>query len=237
MDPRCSSALTTSRAQAASSTIQNTTTPPPLSPINSPTISNDGDYSGVPYGAEVSEGEFAITRVMFIGTSVLLHITDDPSDLSDVADLADASALEDLLGDPSNVLTHEQPMAADESPPPQPNPTHVGDHADTMDNSTASAVDVEQFPFGMPGAPIPGRAQDPSEYESQAMLMGSPWAPFQSQLEWEVARWAKLRGGTSTAVSELLAIPGVRAFDLLYGVSNSVVIGHRRAWPVISDGE
>lgn len=35
------------------------------------------------------------------------------------------------------------------------------------------------------------------------------WAPFSTQLEWEVARWAKLRGPSSTALSELLQINGV----------------------------
>lgn len=35
------------------------------------------------------------------------------------------------------------------------------------------------------------------------------WAPFSSRMEWEVARWAKLRGPGSTAFSELLGIDGV----------------------------
>ncbi|KAJ7190265.1 hypothetical protein GGX14DRAFT_538049 [Mycena pura] len=35
------------------------------------------------------------------------------------------------------------------------------------------------------------------------------WGPFRSQLDWEVARWAKLRGSTSTALTDLLDIPGV----------------------------
>ena len=38
---------------------------------------------------------------------------------------------------------------------------------------------------------------------------GHIWAPFRSKLDWEFARWAKLRGPTSTAVSELLAIDEV----------------------------
>ena len=37
----------------------------------------------------------------------------------------------------------------------------------------------------------------------------SEWAPFSTRLEWEVARWAKLRGPSSTALSELLQINGV----------------------------
>ncbi|KAH6901475.1 hypothetical protein BKA70DRAFT_1388344 [Coprinopsis sp. MPI-PUGE-AT-0042] len=35
------------------------------------------------------------------------------------------------------------------------------------------------------------------------------YAPFESQIDWEVARWAKLRGPSSTAFSELMAIEGV----------------------------
>ncbi|KAH9830938.1 uncharacterized protein C8Q71DRAFT_883208 [Rhodofomes roseus] len=38
----------------------------------------------------------------------------------------------------------------------------------------------------------------------------NPYAPFASRLDWEMARWAKLRGSGSTAFSNLLAIPEVR---------------------------
>ena len=48
---------------------------------------------------------------------------------------------------------------------------------------------------------------------SHALGMGddpvSEWAPFSSRTEWELARWAKLRGPSSTALSELLDIDGV----------------------------
>lgn len=40
----------------------------------------------------------------------------------------------------------------------------------------------------------------------------NPYHPFNSQIEWEVARWAKLRGATSTAFSDLLSIDGVSFF-------------------------
>lgn len=36
------------------------------------------------------------------------------------------------------------------------------------------------------------------------------WAPFSTRMDWEVARWAKLRGPSSTALSELLKVDGVR---------------------------
>ncbi|KAL0957479.1 hypothetical protein HGRIS_001272 [Hohenbuehelia grisea] len=35
------------------------------------------------------------------------------------------------------------------------------------------------------------------------------YAPFASQIDWEIARWAKLRGPGSTALTELLKIPEV----------------------------
>ncbi|KAG2126251.1 uncharacterized protein EDB93DRAFT_1323762 [Suillus bovinus] len=37
----------------------------------------------------------------------------------------------------------------------------------------------------------------------------NPYHPFNSQIEWEVARWAKVRGATSTAFTDLLSIDGV----------------------------
>ncbi|KAF9790566.1 hypothetical protein BJ322DRAFT_999138 [Thelephora terrestris] len=39
--------------------------------------------------------------------------------------------------------------------------------------------------------------------------MPSEWAPFSTRMDWEVAHWAKLRGPSSTALSELLGINGL----------------------------
>jgi len=43
----------------------------------------------------------------------------------------------------------------------------------------------------------------------------NPYAPFTSKKDWEIARWAKLRGPGSTAFSELIGIEGVRHHSLL----------------------
>jgi hypothetical protein len=40
----------------------------------------------------------------------------------------------------------------------------------------------------------------------------NPYHPFNSQIEWEVARWAKVHGATSTAFTDLLSIDGVSSF-------------------------
>ena len=40
-------------------------------------------------------------------------------------------------------------------------------------------------------------------------LEANPFAPFLSQMDWEIARWAKLRGPGSTAFSKPISIDGV----------------------------
>jgi hypothetical protein len=44
------------------------------------------------------------------------------------------------------------------------------------------------------------------------------YAPFKSKIDWEIAKWAKLRGPGSTAFSDLLAINGVS--NLLFMTQN-----------------
>ena len=38
----------------------------------------------------------------------------------------------------------------------------------------------------------------------------NPYAPFVSKMDWEIGKWAKLRGPSSTSFTELMAIDGVR---------------------------
>ena len=48
--------------------------------------------------------------------------------------------------------------------------------------------------------------------EAYTQMIGdvdNPFAPFSSKMEWELARWAKLRGPSSTAFTELVKIEGV----------------------------
>ncbi|KAJ7181984.1 hypothetical protein C8R46DRAFT_1313743 [Mycena filopes] len=48
----------------------------------------------------------------------------------------------------------------------------------------------------------------------------NPYAPFKSKVDWEVAKWAKVRGAGSTAFTDLLNIDGVcESLDLSYGTS------------------
>jgi hypothetical protein len=205
-DPRCRSALRTSRVPAAtSSSIQRPTTPPPLNQNEAVTedpISEDGEYRGHAYG---TEGTFTIRRGAFSRKWILHIITDNTGDLNRMS-----------IEPPGPADLEDLGLTDDETPVERLPQTEVGDQADASDSESASTVIVEHFPFGEPGAPVPGRAQGPSAFDSQeAGFTDSPWAPFRSQLDWDVACWAKLRGPTSTALSELLAIPGVCASILV----------------------
>ncbi|KAG2096645.1 hypothetical protein BD769DRAFT_1631430 [Suillus cothurnatus] len=69
---------------------------------------------------------------------------------------------------------------------------------------------IEKFPQCHAGAPI--HISGTTAFESyNNVLRGADnvWAPFVSRIDYEVAKWAKLRGSGSTAFSELLAVEGI----------------------------
>ena len=81
---------------------------------------------------------------------------------------------------------------------------------DVLDAETSPTVVIDHFPLGSAGAPIPGVPQGPLAYApNQATAAESAWAPFNSECDWKFARWAKTRGPTSSAVTDLLAIEEV----------------------------
>ncbi|RPD72981.1 hypothetical protein L226DRAFT_546761 [Lentinus tigrinus ALCF2SS1-7] len=82
--------------------------------------------------------------------------------------------------------------------------THTHLHAKTF---------TVPFPSVQAGAPIDDDHED-TEYERFQSALGgdhkdNPYAPFLSRIDWEIARWAKMRGPGSTAVSELLQIKDI----------------------------
>ena len=74
---------------------------------------------------------------------------------------------------------------------------------------------VERFPFGATGVLLPDMGQGVPVFEALRNDLGPDniWHPFQSQSDWDFARWAKNRGPSSTAVTELLALDGVRTLQ------------------------
>ena len=97
-----------------------------------------------------------------------------------------------------------------------------GANTDFEDADSMSAIDadvwedsddkltIDSFPHGSPGAPIPGVLRGQSEYQSRTIENASPWVPFQSQDNWDIALWAKTPGPSSTALTELLQYHKVR---------------------------
>lgn len=69
---------------------------------------------------------------------------------------------------------------------------------------------IEKFPRRHAGAPILHSGTTAFEsYNNALQGADNVWAPFVSRIDYEVAKWAKLRGSGSTAFSELLAVEGV----------------------------
>jgi hypothetical protein len=79
---------------------------------------------------------------------------------------------------------------------------------------------ILHFPNPLAGAPVSidnsNYQQSMNEiYQRRLGETHTVYAPFSSEVDWEIARWAKIRGPTSTAFSDLLNIPGVRDIYLL----------------------
>ena len=133
---------------------------------------------------------------------------DDGEDFSDWIDGADLGAAhpgiatdvaadvteEDVWIDPTPALNQAQQAEVEQSQEPD------------------LLVEVEHF-GGVAGKPIKtGGPTASGIYHGNVGQGNQPaniYAPFNSQTDWEFAKWAKLRGPTSTAVTDLLNIPGV----------------------------
>jgi hypothetical protein len=67
----------------------------------------------------------------------------------------------------------------------------------------------DKYPDHKAGAPMKKTQSADVNYRTALDNSSNPWAPFSSHMDWEIAKWAKLRGAGSTAFSDLLAIEGV----------------------------
>jgi hypothetical protein len=112
----------------------------------------------------------------------------------DPANVMDADAFHDLLcaaNYDQATLDNTQVTPEDTT---QHNPTELEDEAEPDDETNAadleteSAVVIDKFPFGSTGMPVPGMLLGLSAYETlQNMHADTLWAPFSSQLDWDIA--------------------------------------------------
>ncbi|KAI9439656.1 hypothetical protein H4582DRAFT_2110965 [Lactarius indigo] len=72
---------------------------------------------------------------------------------------------------------------------------------------------VTRYPGGNAGvAHSKKNMTENQKYEAKVgdVSQSNPYAPFASSLDWQIAKWAKLRGPSSTAFTEMMAIDGVQ---------------------------
>ena len=154
-----------------------------------------------------------------VSTSDMFDCADprDPDDPTDMADLTDADIYQQITrayaAYPNEGQSGESPPSAEsnsvELHTPPPTPPIQCDGVDFDPPHPLSGLAIDRFSPSA-GALVPGAHQGSSLYQTSQEALGSfIWAPFQSQCDWEVVRWAKLRGPTSSAFTDLLAIPEV----------------------------
>ncbi|KAH7906613.1 hypothetical protein BJ138DRAFT_969756, partial [Hygrophoropsis aurantiaca] len=75
---------------------------------------------------------------------------------------------------------------------------------------------IDAFPLASAGKILNlAQKQIYKSYQDGLEQPTNKWAPFASQIDYELARWAKLRGSGSTAFSDLLKIEGVSNLSTL----------------------
>ncbi|KAJ7108928.1 hypothetical protein C8R43DRAFT_1091820 [Mycena crocata] len=154
--------------------------------------------------------------------------SDDPDEENEQLDAQDCADLGQGY-EPSRPTARDEdlPMPGPDSHSPTPTPTLPAPTRETRkaaeDRFHHKPV-IEKF-GGLAGKPIPESQKQTSEKAYGTALKGgttsNPYAPFTSKMDWEIARWAKLRGTGSTAFTDLLNVEGVRdSLNLSY--ANSV---------------
>jgi len=137
-----------------------------------------------------------------------------PVQSPDPADIADADAFEELApNDHCFTMTTLYQPTIDESPDMPDAPEQLPNGMGVGSTEGMPTVVIDHFPSASTGAPIDDMPCRNSVYESQQGADGNAiWSPFTSRCDWLFACWAKMRGSTSSAVAELLAIPEVQPF-------------------------
>ncbi|KAI0054735.1 hypothetical protein BV25DRAFT_1922417 [Artomyces pyxidatus] len=142
----------------------------------------------------------------------------------------------DFQGEPEDISPEEQPEQQPEQPeqPEQPNEEGRGLEVPPMEEDEAERLNredrlgqearlrddpkIRHFPTGKAGEPVPAPPL-PSAYSMyQAVVDGDQpagkndnvYGPFGGSIEWDLVRWAKKQGPTSTAVTDLLQIDSLR---------------------------
>ena len=219
--------------QLPQSTSGTATLSPPSTPPNEPSNLSDnveidtaGDFFGNYDDYTPQELGLGANQNLQLDQDVEMSDNDGFSpDVQDPEDYEDA-LLESLLAEEENGLEPprvnvdmEDPLGSEDETPVDTGPavnTAVNMTKPSLrlhggaEESLQSRPFVVKFQKGHAGAIYNQEAQNENgRYEEAIGDPENPYAPFQSELEWRIARWAKLRGPSSTAFTELMSIDGV----------------------------
>lgn len=138
-------------------------------------------------------------------------------------------------------LSVPRPSSRSTSPDPEPSVDSSRDTRARVERAIRSNIYVVPYPSEMAGRPLPKRKKSRNTNETYGELLHDPendseYAPFRHRIDWEIARWAKLRGPGSNAFSELVKIPGVSDTPLFVYKSNNMNVnqGQRETWAFVS---
>ncbi|KAF5386197.1 hypothetical protein D9615_002285 [Tricholomella constricta] len=191
-----------------------------LKPPQSPTSSNAGFkatpetvyFKGDFFGDDYREEDFNIIRdeEEELG-QVLPQDSSDDDDEYDHVDSWEPPPLMAISRSPSPIGEIDDEDAEEEPGP------FVGVRKEAEARFLAAPTVVtfqDAFPGSTAGAAVPVAVISPGLYNQYKRQFGSTeaniWAPFRSKLDWEIVRWAKLRGPGSTALTELLKLDNLQ---------------------------
>ena len=121
-----------------------------------------------------------------------------------------------------------------ETPPPLP--THAISGRRAVEDALRKHVYVHSFPSNIAGAGVKsGNSANLNHMNTLQDAPANSYAPFKDHFNWEIARWAKMQGPGSTAVTELLQIPGVSTDNYQYILIADSILACNKAGPFLSN--
>ena len=179
----------------------------------------DGDFFGPHYEQGdfgwLEEDESIGTKVHYLGTCKYLHSI-ARADESENGSEGDSDDNENDPGVDLEPTSHASHILGVGVPP----------LSNTSARPPTENYIIEHFPGDKAGAPLEHVTARPTNFEKYQQQLNSDaeYAPFVSQVDWEIARWAKIYGPSSNAVTELLKIDRVSySFRCFFRVANTTM--------------
>lgn len=198
------------------------TTPPPSEPSNASPAATENlqlpadpsQFEGDYFGTNYTEDDFAPP----------ISEPDSESEVDNEEETAPGPDHESWEPNPDPV-----PEGQDEDPMDEVSQEEERrDRSSAEDRLHSSPITIKRY-RGRAGE-IVGRVSAAGYLSYSEQNRENPWAPFSSKMDWEVARWAKLRGPGSTSFTELLGIEGVRANPQLCLIPHLIFHSYPTRW-------